>query len=945
MTEKRRWLSAMAILPILLFGFASCNLSGAANAAGAPENTARVSLVLPAPSASRTILPAIPSVSAYRVTVSGGPTAITPFQRNALPIEITVLYGTYQILVEALDSTGSAVAAGTASFSASAAFLSVEIVLEPILPEGNGDGAVALTVHIPYRARAEAISLSLTPIGGGIMEIPLAIDHYTASYGATMPSGDYIMRIRLYRGGTCIGGRTEALRIAERCSTSAVIDLDAKDVDLVQAALGYGHSEVLRADGTIWACGEYDIGSANMWPMDFSQGDYRLLKPVDPSSFWIAIASGAAFTIALRSDGTLWSWGGNTNGQLGRGNTELSFQMAQVGQDANWLAISAGGSHVVALRRDGSLWAWGDNGSGQLGDGSKSVRYAPIRIGTDSDWAAISAGQSYTVALKEDGSLWTWGDNAYGQLGDGTIAERLSPSRIGSDDSWMAVDAGDLHVLALKDDGSLWAWGRNDVGQLGDGSTEDCHAPESIASGYSWTAVAAGGGYDSMYNPTRASFALRSDGTLWGWGSAAFGSDFSYAFGNQTTPKQIVPGSDWLTVEAGHTTAAALKKNGELWIWGSNEYGQMGNGHDGIERYPIRVGNGEDWKDVEAAELFTVALKEDGTLWSWGDHTEGRLGTGTGLPSSSPVQVGSSTAWTAISAKAIHVLALRNDGTLWAWGWNSYGQVGNGTYENQLVPIQVGSDSDWAKVFTSADFSMALKDDGSLWAWGENSWGQLGIGSTSWEPSPVRVGSYSDWVNLSLGDHFSIGVRGDGSLWAWGAPCPALGLGETSENVLAPTQIGTETTWATTGDASPVVYRSISMAMRNDGSLWAWGSDSNGLFRTGSQHNESNVPMLAGSGEGWIGLSTGSYSVVAVKQGGSLWSWGHVYIPGNFGLSLIYAPMQIGADSDWKDVSVNTFHTMALKTDGTLWTWGSRDYGVLGLGDTVSPQTFGFSVY
>jgi alpha-tubulin suppressor-like RCC1 family protein len=123
--------------------------------------------------------------------------------------------------------------------------------------------------------------------------------------------------------------------------------------------------------------------------------------------------------------------------------------------------ISAGYAHSIALKSDGTLWAWGYNGDGELGDGSTTDRYTPVQVsGGGSTWAAIAAGYAHTIALKSDGTLWAWGDNDYGQLGDGFNTDRHTPVQVsGGGNTWVAIAAGHFHTVALKSDGTLWAWG------------------------------------------------------------------------------------------------------------------------------------------------------------------------------------------------------------------------------------------------------------------------------------------------------------------------------------------------------------------------------------------------------------------------------------------------------------------------------------------------------
>ena len=160
------------------------------------------------------------------------------------------------------------------------------------------------------------------------------------------------------------------------------------------------------------------------------------------------------------------------------------------------MAISAEGFHSAALKSNGTLWTWGSNWKGQLGDGTNIDRNTPTRIGVDSDWLAISAGALHTIALKSDGTLWTWGDNEYSQLGDGTgIISRYTPTRIGTDTDWIEIAGGGTHTLALKSDGTLWAWGYNYFGQLGDGTDARKNIPTRIGTDTDWTAVSAGAGH------------------------------------------------------------------------------------------------------------------------------------------------------------------------------------------------------------------------------------------------------------------------------------------------------------------------------------------------------------------------------------------------------------------------------------------------------------------
>ena len=136
--------------------------------------------------------------------------------------------------------------------------------------------------------------------------------------------------------------------------------------------------------------------------------------------------------------------------------------------------------HTVAVRTDGTLWAWGGNNYGQLGDGTTTNRTRPEQSAPRRNWASVAAGGSHTVAIRTDGTLWAWGWNAYGQLGDGATTNRANPVSVGTATTWASVAAGEVHTVAVRTNGMLWAWGANGSGQLGDGTTTDQHRPERI---------------------------------------------------------------------------------------------------------------------------------------------------------------------------------------------------------------------------------------------------------------------------------------------------------------------------------------------------------------------------------------------------------------------------------------------------------------------------------
>ena len=308
-----------------------------------------------------------------------------------------------------------------------------------------------------------------------------------------------------------------------------------------------------KSDGTLWSWGynthgqlgqneSYPVRNAYSSPIQIGAG-------TDWSNEFEAVGQGMRHLGAVKTDGTLWTWGHNSSGQLGMntvqpGNNGQSSPV-QVGTDATWSAFAGGDATSIALKTDGTMWTWGGNDYGNLGHNNTTKYSSPKQIpGT---WSKIN-GVGNLSAIDSSGALFTWGYNQnYGQLGHNNKTTYSSPRQVPG--TWKQIsNSAPGTVVAVRTDGTLWSWGRNDYGNLGQNNTTEYSSPKQIGTGTDWDYVSAKG---------YGGFAVKTDGTLWSWGRCTSGDIGINNNAQRSSPVQI-PGS-WKMVEGGYETGFALK--------------------------------------------------------------------------------------------------------------------------------------------------------------------------------------------------------------------------------------------------------------------------------------------------------------------------------------------------------------------------------------------------
>lgn len=327
--------------------------------------------------------------------------------------------------------------------------------------------------------------------------------------------------------------------------------------------------------------------------------------------------------------------------------------------------------------------------------------------------------------------------------------------------------------------------------------------------------------------------ALGKSGSVQAWG----------AYG--VCPPGKFGGLDGVTsIESKGNSALALKSDGTVWGWGANESGQLGDGTTTHPTQPVQVRGLAGVTSIQFNGVSALALKSDGTVWGWGLNAGGVLGDGTTTQRNTPVQVSALTAAVSIHLGSSTSYAMKSDGTVWAWGANGNGELGNGTKWNygdapQATPVQISGLTDVKGIYTAkynGASVYALKNDGTVWAWGANRNGELGDGTTNTRTAPVQVKGLAGVTDVTVWDRPDLGndnsvyaVKADGTAWVWGSGA------STASQVLG-----------ISGIKRVIAYGGTSFAIKTDGTLWGWGSNAAGQLGDGSTTNRAAPAQVPG---------------------------------------------------------------------------------------------------
>ena len=624
-----------------------------------------------------------------------------------------------------------------------------------------------------------------------------------------------------------------------------------------------------------WGKNKYSI---NYYDVLF---DNTLNLPLYPGETIIQVSLGECYSSALTSSGRIFTWGGNSYGQLGDGTTEDKFTPTDITRYFNLEAedkiiqVSLGDQHSSALTSSGRIFTWGSNSYGQLGDGTTEAKFTPTDITSyfnleaDDKIIQVSLGSNHTSAITLKGHIFTWGVNWYGQLGDGTREERYCPTDITSrfnlevNDRIIQISLGNYHSFALTLMGNIFTWGVNWHGQLGTGTKEASLTPTDITSSLDLEekdkVVQVVSGYEN-------SSVLTLTGRIFTWGFNWYGQ-----LGDGTTEERHSPtditsrfnlevNDRIIQVSLGGSHSSVNTLNGNIFTWGSNHYGQLGDGTTINRHYQFDITScfnletEETLIQVSSGSFHSLALTSNGRIFAWGNNDYGQLGDETKIIRFSPVEITSyfnlqenETIIQVISGFE-NSSALTSSGRIFTWGNNDDGQLGDGTTEERYCPTDITSHFDLEEsdkiihVSLGYSHSSALTSSGRIFTWGYNDDGQLGDGTTEERYCPTDITSHFDLeesdkiIHVSLGSYHSSALTFLGRILAWGNNFSGqLGDGTTEERY-SPTDI---TSHFDLEESDKIIYTSLgsfhSSALTFLGRILAWGNNFYGQLADGTK--------------------------------------------------------------------------------------------------------------
>lgn len=497
----------------------------------------------------------------------------------------------------------------------------------------------------------------------------------------------------------------------------------------------------LKTDGTLWEWYYPKTNYLNLKSVNFQQ-----IKGISNVKSFV---SNENFTLVLKTDGTVWGWGNNECGQLGDGTFVKRSKPVRAKNISKIKELTIYQKHSMALKDDGTVWVWGDAGYGTKS--SNGSINSPVKVKELKQVKSIATGEAFFAALKNDGTIWTWGYDDEDVMGHKYQNNCPKQIQIPNIKDIIAISAGSRYTMALKKDGTVYEWGKG------------FHTFQYRNYSYKDPIIKGLNNVSKIFAGEEVNFIIKKDGTVWTWGFNQHGQLGDGSLKNKEMPEELNTIDKVAQISTDYLHTVFVKSDGTIWFCGYK------CDHPEITPYylvnPITLKTLKNVKEVSANIELSATLKMDGTVWVWGDFRFVEKG---GVIIKLPKLVKGLDNVKSIETGRNFFTVLKFDGTVWAWG-NLTGELGNSMYVSQSSPIKVPVLEN-VKEITSDFFTLAIKNDGTVWGFGggDTEPYDTGISAEKNLLAPQQIKGLKDIKKVDISDYvYAIALGNDGSLWRW----------------------------------------------------------------------------------------------------------------------------------------------------------------------------------
>lgn len=764
---------------------------------------------------------------------------------------------------------------------------------------------------------------------------------------------------------------------------------------VVAVSTGGSFDLALTSEGEIYGWGQNTSSQLSGTNTAYRQDPVLLDSGAIGTTPVIAIAAGTDHCLALDLDGRVFSWGAARYGALGINSGPTDFSVKSpvavltdgvlAGKTISSIAARNGMSMVEAT--DGTVYSWGRNWNGELGDGTTTERAVPVAVVSSGALAGkavmeIRLGSEHCLALTTDGKIFSWGDNGFGQLGSGTWNDSLVPVAVTSegvmkDRNTARMATGWQSSLALIGLGAptITRHPLDLMAAVGQTATFTAEAEDPFSFSIQWQCSPNGpsGPFTDIAGNTNTLSLPEITSAQDGW---AYRAVFISAAGERATTPAVLRTAEWSAtlsptslvpfksarVRASGTfllsmgSAPVTGKNitlientGPEFISGSfdnlPQAGLINLTHNGII-YPFVVnyygGNGR-----------SLVLQ-----WPWTAIAGWGSTIATSPENIAPRPALATKTITAVKAGSSHQIVLTADGKVFGWGSNNQGQLGNTLTTASTTPVSLKDDAALAGktiavIASGTSHNLALTTNGELFSWGNNTSGKLGDGSTTNRTQPVAVVASGALAGktitaIAAGDQHSLALSAEGKVFAWGSNSfDQLGT-EAWQDSSVP--VAVDTRGALRGKTITAIAAGYghSLVLTSDGEVFSWGSNGNGKLGNGTNIDPRTPVKVDASGalagKRVIAIAAGEDHSIALTADGLVFAWGdntYGQLGDNSGSTHSAVPVPVFtngvlAGKIVAGISAGIDHCLAITADGITVSWGRNLSGQLGNGGTVN---------